>query len=98
MTARLTDDHDDHDHEHDRLGREGLLELLDAAALEAHRKVDSGRVRDAENEKVRQGWIRALGYVAGQYRQLERDRELEELAERVARLEREADVDVEVDL
>lgn len=73
--------------ESDRLGRDGILELLDAAALEAHRKVESGRVRDAENEKVRQGWIRVLAYVAGQYRQLERDERLKALSDRVEELE-----------
>jgi len=67
--------------------REEILRLLEDGIREAHRKVTSGRVRDAENEKVRQGWIRALAYTANQYRQLKRDEELDALDERVAELE-----------
>ena len=63
--------------------REEVLDLLDDAIREAHRKVESGRVTDAENEKVRVQWIRALGYLAGQYRQLMKDKELEEMEEEI---------------
>lgn len=72
--------------------RNAVLAMLGDAVSEAHRKVESGRVRDADNEKVRQGWIRALAYCAGQYRQLKRDEELEEIAERLAELEKRAGV------
>jgi hypothetical protein len=72
--------------------RDAVLAMLGDAVSEAHRKVESGRVRDADNEKVRQGWIRALAYCAGQYRQLKRDEELEEMAERLAELEKRAGV------
>lgn len=75
------------DEEVETMGRAEVLSLLEAGLREAHRKVESGRVRDAENEKVRQGWIKALGYIAGQYRQVEKDRELEELAAEVERLQ-----------
>lgn len=71
--------------------RDDVLAMLDEAIEEAHRKVTSGRVRDAENEKVRQGWIRALGYAVGQYRQLKRDKDLDEMKERLERLEEQAD-------
>ena len=67
--------------------REHLLELLEGALDEAHRKAESGRVYDAENEKVRQGWFRTLGYLTGQYRQLLNDRDLEEMEERLEALE-----------
>lgn len=67
--------------------RDALLGLLDEGIQEAHRKATSGRVYDAENEKVRQGWFRTLGYLAGQYRQLKRDQDLEELAEKVEQIE-----------
>ena len=63
--------------------REEVLDLLDDAIREAHRKVESGRVTDAENEKVRVQWVRALGYLAGQYRQLMKDKELEEMQEEI---------------
>jgi hypothetical protein len=65
-----------------------LLEQLDAAIEEAHRKVESGRVYDADNERVRIKWIRALAYAANVRRQITNDRTLEELSERVDELER----------
>lgn len=67
--------------------RDEMLDLLEDAVREAHRKVESGRVYDAENEKTRIQWIRALAYAAGQYRQLLKDRELDELRERIEALE-----------
>lgn len=82
--------------ESDVPSRDEILELLEDGIDEAHRKVTSGRVYDAEHERVRIKWIRALAYAAGQYRQLVRDRDLEELAERVERLE-DSHVDVDVD-
>ena len=57
--------------------------MLDDGIREAHRKIESGRVYDPQNEKVRQGWLRTLGYLAGQYRQLMKDKELEELQKEV---------------
>ena len=59
--------------------REEVLALLEDGIREAHRKVENGRVRDAENEKVRQGWIRTLAYAANSYRQLKRDEDLEDM-------------------
>jgi hypothetical protein len=67
--------------------RDEILELLEAAVRESHRKVESGRVYDAENEKTRIQWVRALAYAAGQYRQLLKDRELDDLRERIEDLE-----------
>lgn len=61
--------------------------MLNDVLSEAHRKVESGRVYDAEKERVRQGWIRVFAYTAGQYRQLKRDEDLEGLQERVDALE-----------
>jgi hypothetical protein len=68
-------------------GREEILALLEDAVREAHRKVESGRVYDAENEQVRIKWIRTLAYAAGQYRQLLKDKDLEEFNERLERIE-----------
>lgn len=67
--------------------REEILELLEDGIREAHRKVKEGRVYDAENEKVRIKWIRALAYAANVHRQLQNDRDLEELSERLDELE-----------
>lgn len=65
-----------------------MLDTLDTAIEEAQRKIESGRVYDAENEKVRIKWIRALAYAINVRRQVTADRDLEELAEEVERLKR----------
>lgn len=70
-----------------RDGREWLLALLDDAIDEAHRKVESGRVYDAENEKVRIKWINALARIAKARNKVANDRDLEELTERLEALE-----------
>ena len=79
--TRGTDDSDDPD-EYDE-----MLETLDTAIEEAHRKVDSGRVYDAGNEKVRIKWVRCLAYSLNVRRQIQNDRDLQDLAERIEALE-----------
>jgi hypothetical protein len=64
-----------------------MLDTLDTAITEAREKIESGRVYDAENEKVRIKWIRALAYAVNVRRQVTTDRDLEELTERVEDLE-----------
>ena len=71
----------------DAASRDAVLDLLEDGIQEAHRKVEQGRVYDAENEKVRIKWIRALGYAVNVYRQTLKDKELEEMKERLNRLE-----------
>jgi hypothetical protein len=66
---------------------ESMLDTLDSAIEEAQRKIESGRVYDAENEKVRVKWIRALAYAINVRRQVTTDRDLEELTERLEALE-----------
>ncbi|QLD91170.1 hypothetical protein HWV07_04365 [Natronomonas salina] len=63
-----------------------MLDDLDVAIEEARRKVESGRVYDPENEKVRIKWIRALAYSVNVRRQVTTDRDLEELGEKVDQL------------
>lgn len=63
-----------------------MLNPLDDAIDEAHRKVVSGRVYDPENERCRQGWVKTLAYAMNVRRQIAQDRDLEELAEQVERL------------
>lgn len=76
--TREASDTDDYD---------AMLDTLDVAIGEARRKVENGRVYDADNEKVRIKWIRALAYAVNVRRQVTTDRDLEELTERVERLE-----------
>lgn len=68
--------------------RDEMLELLEEGIREAHRKVEQGRVYDADNEKVRIKWIRALAYAVNTHRQVLKDKELEEMQNRLAALER----------
>lgn len=70
---------------------DGMLEVLDAAIEEAKYKVENGRVRSPENEKVRIKWIRALAYTVNVKRQVANDRDLQELAEEVEALKEQYD-------
>ena len=70
---------------------QSMLNTLDLAIEEAARKVESGRVYDAENEKVRIKWVRALAYALNVRRQVATDRDLEELAEQIEELKNESE-------
>lgn len=83
--------------EHDQSGTpddyNAMMETLDVAIEEARRKVESGRVYDADNEKVRIKWIRVLAYAVNVRRQVTTDRDLEELTQRIEELEQLQDGD-----
>jgi hypothetical protein len=64
-----------------------LLATLDVLEAEALRKVESGRVYDAENERVRIKWIRIAKDIVAEKRKVKTERDLEELTERVEKLE-----------
>ncbi len=66
-----------------------MLDTVDVAIEEARYKIENGRVRSPENEKVRQGWVRALAYALNIRRQIASERDLEELAEKVEQLQEE---------
>lgn len=51
----------------DTLTREEVLTLLRVGIQESARKVNEGRVRDEEKEKVRIQWVRALAYIGRAY-------------------------------
>jgi len=74
-------------------GYDDLLATLDALENEALRKVESGRVYDPENERVRIKWIRALDYTVNVRRQVANDRDLEELAEEIEQLKQQQQTD-----
>jgi len=65
---------------------DAMLETLDVGIAEARRKVENGRVRSPENEKVRIKWVRALAYAVNVRRQVANDRDLQELADEVQAL------------
>lgn len=76
------------------LTRDDVLTLLSGALVESARKAENGRVRDAENEKVRQGWFRTVARLAGEHRKVLADRDdLAELRERVEDLENDSNDD-----
>lgn len=64
-----------------------LLATLDVLEEEVLQKVESGRVYDAENERVRIKWIRIAKDVIAEKRKVMNDRDLQELSERLERLE-----------
>jgi len=64
-----------------------MLATLDVAIDEAKRKIESGRIRNPDNEKIRVKQWRSLGYLINVRRQVTADRDLEELTERVKELE-----------
>lgn len=72
-------------------GYDDLLATLDVLEKEALRKVESGRVYDPSNEKVRIKWIRIAKDVVAEKRKVKTERDLAELSERLDRLEESAD-------
>lgn len=67
--------------------RKEVLEDLESVMNEALRKITEGRVRDADNEKVRQGWVRAYTSAVTEYRRLVADIEEAEFDERLEAIE-----------
>lgn len=57
---------------------DAMLEKLDTAIEEITDKVENGRIRKPEHEKVRIQYYRALGYLIRTRRQVLEDRELQE--------------------
>jgi len=57
---------------------DAMLEKLDTAIGEITDKVEDGRIRNPEHEKVRIQYYRALGYLIRTQRKVLEDRELQE--------------------
>ena len=73
---------------------EAMLEQLDAAIGEIGDKIESGRIRDAEKEKVRIQYYRALGYLIRTKRQVLEDKTLEDLEAEIRELKEARENDV----
>lgn len=71
----------------DPVDYDSMLDTLDVAIDEARYKIENGRVRSPENDRVRIKWVRALAYAVNVRRQVANDRDLQELAEKVEALE-----------
>lgn len=75
-------------------GYDELLDVLETLESEALRKVESGRVYEPENERVRIKWIRIAKDVIAEKRKVMADRDLEEMTERIERIEEREGVDI----
>jgi len=73
-----------------------MLEQLDAAIGEIGDKIESGRIRDAEKEKVRIQYYRALGYLIRTKRKVLEDKTLEDLEAEIQELKDAREDGVEV--
>lgn len=68
-----------------------MLDQLDDAISEITEKIESGRIRDPEHDKVRVKYYRALGYLIRTKRQVLEDKTLEELAAEIEAMKSDRD-------
>lgn len=66
---------------------DAMLSDLDAAIADLREKIEDGRVRDEEKEKVRVKQWRAMGYLIRTRSDVVEQRTLEELYEKVEKME-----------
>jgi len=64
-----------------------MLEQLDGAINDLTDKIETGRIRDPERDKVRLKQYRTLGYLIRTKRKVLEDTTLQELEQRLAELE-----------
>ena len=77
-TDASTDAREEDDADLDPTDYDAMLDTLDVAIDEARDKVENGRIRNPEHEKVRIKYYRALGYLIRTRRKVLEDRELQE--------------------
>ena len=63
-----------------RTDREEVLHLLAETIETTHGRVETFEADSREDEELLIKWIRALGYLSGQYRKLLKDEDLDEMA------------------
>ena len=68
---------------------ESMIERCDTALDELERKIEKGRVRDPESERVRAQWVSTMSTMLRTKRQLIEAKQVDELADRIAELEEE---------
>jgi|GEM_PF-1520369 hypothetical protein len=71
----------------DRTEREEVLALLAETIEATHERIDDFEATSADEQELLIKWIRALGYLTGQYRKLLKDEDLDELRETADLLE-----------
>ncbi len=67
--------------------REEVLGLLGECINQIHDKLKTGRIRDTKKDTARQNLLKVQGYLTGIYLGGLKDLELEQLAERIEKLE-----------
>lgn len=67
--------------------RERMLEVLETGIQEAQYKIEKGKIKDPEKERVRIKWVRALGYCVDKHRKLKKDADVEKLKKRMDQYE-----------
>lgn len=67
--------------------REEVLGLLGECINQIHDKLKTGRIRDTKKDTSRQNLLKVQGYLTGIYLGGLKDLELEQLAERIEKLE-----------
>lgn len=65
---------------------DAMLDTVDTAIEACQYKIEQGRIRDPDREKVRCKQWRTLGYLVNVRRQVANDRDLQELAGEIDRL------------
>ncbi|ELY54991.1 hypothetical protein C491_17424 [Natronococcus amylolyticus DSM 10524] len=66
-----------------RTDREQILEILAETIDEMQERIDPPAADSPEEQELQIKWIRAQGYLAGQYRKLLKDEDLDVLEEEV---------------
>ena len=69
------------------IDRDKLLSLLGEIVQSQHKKITSGRIRDARNEKIRLESVRVLAYLCSVYNAVLKDRDLSDIEKRLGALE-----------
>lgn len=70
---------------------DAMIEQLDGAISVASEKIESGRVYEPENEKVRIQWLRALAYLIRTKRKVWSDRSIIEMWEQIEEIDERRD-------
>jgi hypothetical protein len=67
--------------------RDEIMEILSDAISVAHKKINGGRTKHADRDRLKIDWVKVLGYISNIYLSGLKDQELEKLSERIKRLE-----------
>ncbi|ADB60134.1 hypothetical protein Htur_1244 [Haloterrigena turkmenica DSM 5511] len=64
----------------EKTDREDVLDLLAETIETTHARIELDDAASRDEQELQIKWIRALGYLAGQYRKLLNDEDLDEMA------------------